>query len=191
MSGYGYPSSLWPAPSDVARAAWPGSTWPLSNALPPLAALPTAPRHVRAHVRAALLTWDMRGLAEVAELVATELATNAVRASEGPNWHLSRPGDRRPVIGICLLGDEGRLRIEVWDQAVGVPVLRDLSADSECGRGLALVDAMTGGHWGWHTVVLRSAAKCVWAEIGHDGPVTSPTSPTALRHPDPETGGRK
>jgi hypothetical protein len=47
------------------------------------------------------------------------------------------------MIGICLLADEARLRIEVWDQAVGFPVLREAPADFESGRGLTLVDALS------------------------------------------------
>jgi anti-sigma regulatory factor (Ser/Thr protein kinase) len=170
MSGYGYPSSLWSAPGHVTHATGPDSRWPFSSVWLPLAALPTTPGYARACVRAALLAWNMRGLAEVAQLVVTELATNAVRASKRPDRRLSRQSDRTPVIGICLLGDNTRLRIEVWDQAAGVPVFRETPAESESGRGLTLVDAMAGGHWGWHMVVLPWATKCVWAEIGHPGP---------------------
>jgi hypothetical protein len=125
MNGCGYPSSRWPDPGRVIYATWPGLQWLLSNAMTPLAALPTTPGHARALVRAALFAWNMSNLTETAELVVTELVTNAVRASE-------RSG-RSPS---C--------------QAGGFPVLREASADSECGRGLALVDAMTEGRWGWH-----------------------------------------
>jgi anti-sigma regulatory factor (Ser/Thr protein kinase) len=173
MSGCGYPS---PAGHHV---------------MTPLAALPTAPGHTRAHVRVALLAWDMSALAETAELVATELVTNAVRASERPGGSFYSQDGETPMIGICLLADGARLRIEVWDQAVGFPVLREASADSECGRGLALVDVVTEGHWGWHLAARPQPAKCVWAEIGPPAPVTVPTLLTpALRHPNPETGGR-
>jgi anti-sigma regulatory factor (Ser/Thr protein kinase) len=171
MDGCGYPSSRWPAPGRVSYSTWPGPQWPLSNVMTPLAALPTAPGHARAYVRAALLAWDMSTLAAVAELVTTELATNAVRASERPDRRLSRQNDRTPLLGICLLANGARLRIEVWDQAVGFPVLREAAADSECGRGLTLVDAMTEGHWGWCPIVLPWAAKCVWAEIGRPAPL--------------------
>src|SRR5260221_567669 len=56
--------------------------WPLVSALPPLAALPTAPACARGHVRAAAREWGLSDLADTAELVASELVTNAVQASE-------------------------------------------------------------------------------------------------------------
>jgi anti-sigma regulatory factor (Ser/Thr protein kinase) len=187
MSGYGYPNSL---RSASGRRTRPRSQWPLSNVMPPLAALLTAPGYARTHVRAALLAWDISSLAEVAELVATELITNAVRASKQPGRSRSWQDGQCPTIGICLLADGPRLRIEVWDQATGFPVLRETSVDSECGRGLALVDAMTGGRWGWCPAMLPWATKCVWAEIGQLAPVRAPTLLTpALLHPNPETGG--
>jgi hypothetical protein len=157
-----------------------------------LAALPTAPGHARAYVRAAVHAWGISSLAEVAELVATELVTNAVCASEGPDLHPSNQDDQAPAIGLCLLLTDGaRLRIEVWDQAAGFPLLYEASADSDSGRGLALVDAMTEGHWGWHPAAISNAAKCVWAEIDHPAPVAAaiPMTP-ALAHPSQETGGR-
>jgi anti-sigma regulatory factor (Ser/Thr protein kinase) len=49
------------------------------------------------------------------------------------------------LIRVCLLTDGDVLAIEVWDQAPGVPVLRDASGLTETGRGLAIIDALTGG----------------------------------------------
>jgi len=162
MNGHVYPGSLRPAPDGVLR---PGAPWPLSNVMTPLSALPSALSCVRAEVRAALTRWDMSNLTEAAELVVTELATNAVRAagrSGQPSSGLGRP---TPVILICLLADRVRLRIETWDQAPGFPVLRGAPVDAEFGRGLALVDAMTEGRWGWHPTLSAQVGKCVWAEI--------------------------
>jgi anti-sigma regulatory factor (Ser/Thr protein kinase) len=191
MSGCDYPHSRRSGSSRVICATWPESQWRLSDVTAPLAALPTAPRIARAHVRTALLAWGMSSLADVAELVASELVTNALRASEQPGRPLSRQDRRTPVIGICLLADEARLRIEVWDQAAGLPVLREVPADFESGRGLTLVDALTEGRWGWHPAALPWTAKCVWAEIGHPARVpASPNLTSAFRHPTPETGAR-
>jgi hypothetical protein len=52
--------------------------WPLLSTLPPLAALPTAPATARAHVNAVLTGWQMDAQVDVAELVASELVTNAL-----------------------------------------------------------------------------------------------------------------
>jgi anti-sigma regulatory factor (Ser/Thr protein kinase) len=191
MSGCDYPNSRRSASSRVICATWPESQWPLSDVIAPLAALPTAPRIARAYVRAALLAWGMSSLADAAELVASELVTNALRASEQPGRSPSHQDRRTPVIGICLLADEVRLRIEVWDQAAGFPVLREVPADFESGRGLTLVDALTEGRWGWQPAALPWTAKCVWAEIGHPARVPAPPNlPSAFRHPSPETGAR-
>jgi hypothetical protein len=48
---------------------------------------------------------------------------------------------KRPA---CLT-DSDALTIECWDQAPGVPVLREASGLAECGRGLAITDDLTGG----------------------------------------------
>lgn len=47
------------------------------------------------------------------------------------------------------------------------PELRQLSADAESGRGLALVDALTGGRWG--VSGRAGVGKLVWAECATDG----------------------
>ena len=82
MNGCDYPNSRRPGSGLAIGATRPESHWPLSDVIAPLAARPTAPRIGRAHVRAALLAWGMSGLADVAELVASELVTNALHASK-------------------------------------------------------------------------------------------------------------
>jgi len=56
----------------------PGMTadWPLSTSLP-LGALPGATPCARLHARAVLAEWGLHDLAESAELVVSELVTNA------------------------------------------------------------------------------------------------------------------
>jgi hypothetical protein len=68
------------------------------------------------------------------------------------------------VIRLCLVTDGETLAIECWDQAPGIPVLRAASGLAETGRGLAIIDALTGGAWGWLPAIGR-ADKCVWADI--------------------------
>src|SRR5580698_9874409 len=46
-----------------------------------LAALPSAVPCARGHVRAVALEWGLQELADTAELLASELVTNAIRAS--------------------------------------------------------------------------------------------------------------
>lgn len=153
-----------------------------------LAATPSAIRQTRRFAEMFLHKHGLAALKDTALLIVSELATNAVCASEQTDPHLN---GQMPAIGLCLLADGPRLRIEVRDEAVGFPVLWEASVDSERGRGLALIDAMTEGHWGWHSVILPQAAKCVWAEISQQPPATTQAALTPfLHHHTPETGGR-
>jgi hypothetical protein len=132
--------------------------------MPPLAALPTAPSAARAHVRATLATWRMSRHAGVLELVVSELVANGVNASADGDGAPRYLAGRMPVIQLCLLTDGARLVAEVWDQAPGVPVRLSAGRDNESGRGLDLVDMITGCRWGWHPA--RSGpGKCIWAEL--------------------------
>jgi anti-sigma regulatory factor (Ser/Thr protein kinase) len=144
-------------------AAVPGTAWPLSSALPPMGALISAPGTARAHVRAVLAGWGLAGLTGVCELVVSELTTNAVEASTGPSGRLLYVNGGMPVVRVCLFSDGERLLIEVWDLAPGFPVLRRAASDAEEGRGLHLIDALSGGRWGWQPG--QGPAKMVWAEL--------------------------
>lgn len=148
------------------RTTWQVTAWPLSIAMPPLAALPTAPGCARADVRAVLSAWEMAALTEIAELVVDELVTNAVCASARSGTTASHMAESTtPVIRTCLLADSTWLRAEIWDQADGVPVLGQAPMHAESGRGLAIVDAITEGRWGWYPAPRGQKGKCVWAEM--------------------------
>lgn len=85
--------------------------------------------HARELVRKTLVAWMLTDLAELAELVVTELATNALRHGIGPiDIRLSLPGNN--------------LRIEVHDHGAGRPLRRETTTDGEQGRGLALIDGL-------------------------------------------------
>jgi len=106
----------------------------------------------------------MSGLADVLELVVSELVANGFKASADGDGAPRYLAGRMPVIRLCLLTDGARLVAEVWDQAPGVPVRLSAGRDDESGRGLDLVDMITGSRWGWHPA--RSGpGKCVWAEF--------------------------
>ena len=147
------------------------TAWPLSSAMAPLGVLPTAPGCARAYVPFTLAAWNFGHFAETAELVVSEMVTNAVEAStvHGSPLYV---GGRMLVVWVRLFSDGFRLIIEVVDQAPGVPVEGKAVPDDECGRGLPLVDAFTDGHWGW---LLGPPGKCVWAELRAEdsGPGTS------------------
>ena len=87
-----------------------------------------------------------------------------LKASTGPGGRLLYVNGRMPVIRVCLLSDGSRLLVEVHDQALGVPVLRDAAVDAVSGRGLPMVHALTVGQWGWQ-IAPGEPGKCVWAAL--------------------------
>lgn len=108
-----------------------------------------------------LTAWDMQDLAEAATLVLSELLTNAVQ-------HADRSADAvvGSEIGARFVRLPDAVRIEVHDVSAKAPQLRTSDPDSleERGRGLLLVDALTGGRWG---VGERDGiGKLVWAHVG-------------------------
>ncbi|WP_399088671.1 ATP-binding protein [Streptomyces sp. BBFR2] len=115
---------------------------------------PRSVRRARLALRARLLASGIgRDAAGVAELLVSELVTNAVKA-------------RAPVMGAvgvrCGASGDGRLRLEVQDGSAELPVREGCPGeDAECGRGLMLVDALADG-WG---VVRHVIGKTVWAEL--------------------------
>lgn len=132
-----------------------------------LAVLPSAPRWARALVRDALGRWGMDAYAHTAELLVSELVTNAVRA-----------GGRETVVRMAAEAD--RLRIEVADTGSGSPCVADPAPDAEDGHGLLVVSTISA-EWGTYPVRLESGeaiGKVVWCEI----PATEPASVPGAAH---------
>jgi hypothetical protein len=96
------------------------SPWPLQTRLE-LAAHRTAPGVVRGHVRAVAYEWGLAGLADTAELLASEIATNAVLASQ----RLTTGTDLAvvPVIQLWV-----RRMAFSWSFTSGTPAMRCLSS---------------------------------------------------------------
>jgi len=125
-------------------------SWPLSSSLP-LGAFRTATPCARLHARAVLTEWGLRGLAETAELIVSELVTNAVRASAGPDGRARYGEAGLPVVVLRLFADATRVLIEVWDEIPSAPVTEHADPDDESGRGLMLIEAVSD-LWTWATV---------------------------------------
>lgn len=93
---------------------------------------------------------DTDSLADTAELVASELAVNAVRHG-------------RPPATLTLRRLPGRLRIEVANApGPGEPTLGALDGDAPGGRGLAIV-SRASADWGWRRD--EEGLVTVWAEV--------------------------
>ncbi|GAA3851760.1 ATP-binding protein [Streptomyces sedi] len=108
----------------------------------------------RRRVRGALASWGVpEETARTVELVVSELVANAVRHTASATVG-ARLWDRGDVLGV-----------EITDEHAGAegPSRRAAAEEDECGRGLALVDALTL-RWG---VVAEGpgTGQRVWAEV--------------------------
>jgi len=149
-------------PDAVADPPGMSASWPLSTSLP-LGALPGATPCARLHARAVLTEWGLDDLSEAAELIVSELITNAVQASTAPNGRPRYDGAGMPVVVLRMASDRIKLLIEVWDVIPGAPAAERPGPDDEGGRGLMLVEAMCE-RWNWQTV-RGWPGKVVWAEL--------------------------
>ncbi|MFF4312533.1 SpoIIE family protein phosphatase [Streptomyces sp. NPDC001507] len=113
-----------------------------------LALDPAEVRRARAVVREQLHDWGLARLADPAELMVSELVTNAVRHSH------SRPVQLRLIRGETLL-------CEVDDDDHTLPTLLGVDPAAETGRGLRVVSTLAR-EWGTSRT---AAGKTVWFEL--------------------------
>jgi len=136
--------------------------WPLLSHVE-LRALPGSVRFARLHTKSILRRWCLGGLADTAELVVSEIITNAVRAS-------APIADQQPESGqapgaqplrFWLTSDQRSVLIQVWDSDHHRPVRKDVGPDAEAGRGLLLIETLST-QWGWYAPE-EQGGKVVWA----------------------------
>ncbi|MFE0420069.1 ATP-binding protein [Streptomyces tendae] len=141
------------------------------------------PHRLRRVLRAALAHWRLSDHGETAELLLTELVTNALRHSDGSS------------IGVRVCVRDDRLVIAVNDGSPGIPVLRPAGPDDESGRGLFLVEALAES-WGasadgattWCTLPLTEdkgpsdmEPAAVTAPVLREMPLELPADPSAVK----------
>ena len=142
----------------------PASPHPAGNARPlpqPTATCllgprPESVRTSRNFTRDTLVEWDMPALADAAELVVSELVTNALR--HGIPSACQLVSDR--CVRLRLLAQAPFVMCMVTDPGADIPVLRESGPTSESGRGLNVVECCSV-RWGWH--LLDDGGKVVWA----------------------------
>jgi anti-sigma regulatory factor (Ser/Thr protein kinase) len=117
-----------------------------------LGAVLTGPGCGRSWIRTVLREWGAEAAADLAELIASELLTNAVAASV-------RCG--ATAVHLYLASDHRSLLIMVRDFAPGTPARRRLSTDEDSGRGLQIVGELAGQH-GWQPPPDGGPGKVVW-----------------------------
>ena len=136
--------------------------WPLRNYLE-LGALPSAVPCARLHTRQLLWEWQLTALSGTAELLVSELVTNAVQ--------ITQADARTDPVRLWLLADRARLLMLVWDACPLPPVRVSPDGEAENGRGLLLVETLSTrwDHFGHH-----SGGKVVWALCDTADTLTEP-----------------
>lgn len=119
-----------------------------------------APGRARALLRKQFAEWGVAPEpAGTAELLLSELVTNAVRHGRAPQGR---------DIGVRLARYDGVLRVEVADAGPPVELAPVALAErDEHGRGLAIVAAFAG-RWG-QCPRAHGIGKAVWAEVTWEG----------------------
>jgi hypothetical protein len=108
-----------------------------------------APGQARRAVRAMLTRAGHDDVTDTAELLTSELVTNAVRQGDDDS------------VGVDVHYD-GVVRVAVKDGSQALPVLRDADELDTDGRGIAMVNRLAKR---WGVEVRGSAGKVVWFEL--------------------------
>jgi anti-sigma regulatory factor (Ser/Thr protein kinase) len=120
-----------------------------------LAPLPSAVPCARLHATQILREWGLQELAGDAELVISELMTNAITASAALSG--------RPPVLLQLIAGERSVRVEVHDRSPLEAVPLHAGANAEHGCGLTIVAALSQRYGSQRTAPDH---KLVWAEVG-------------------------
>jgi len=108
----------------------------------------TAAARARRFVSHTLRTWGLEDAVSDAELLVSELVTNAILHAHSPAT-------------VTIFRDDVRLRVAVCDASTSPPRLRDYGRNAVTGRGMLLVDRIAS-RWG---VDVDGEGKCVWFEV--------------------------
>lgn len=135
----------------------PRSTCMLMPAFPRMAGV------ARRYARWLLDTWQLGSVADTAELLVSELVTNAINATgvkDEPEDSSRLVGKVMPIV-LSISTRAETLVIEVWDTSSTPPLRRAATDEDEDGRGLDLVQALSKE---WGCDVLKTGGKVVWCE---------------------------
>jgi anti-sigma regulatory factor (Ser/Thr protein kinase) len=137
-----------------------------------LAPVPESARAAREFTVAALRKWQLDALIEDAVVIASELATNAIRhgTPAATGGTAGEPGGGRVELSWCL--QASRLICVVTDQTGTPPALAAADPEAESGHGLQIVGALAVA-WGW--TILGTGEKAVWAALELPGPADAAT----------------
>jgi hypothetical protein len=139
-------ANVGPALGSAWQPVRPGLPRPLDAGSVALVTLPTSPFWARRYTR--IFLDSCRGIGEgtteTAELLVSELVTNAVRFASDPGQTPQDPKRAAAsVISLSLRYFRGSLLIEVHDTDENPPVLSGPDDYAESGRGLVLINALS------------------------------------------------
>jgi hypothetical protein len=137
-----------------------------------LAPVPESARAAREFTVATLRKWQLGALIEDAVVIASELATNAIRhgTPTATGGTAGEPEGGRVELSWCL--QASRLICVVTDQTGTPPALAAADPEAESGHGLQIVGALAVA-WGW--TILGTGEKAVWAALDLPGPADAAT----------------
>ncbi len=122
--------------------------------------LPSIPESVpmaRFHVRAALSFHELDEYADDAETITSELIANAIQ-------HVRSDGRETIRVTLARTWSPEAVTVVVSDSSPEGPAMCEVSADSERGRGLRIVEALSV-HWGWHP---EDGGKAIFAVLAKE-----------------------
>lgn len=123
----------------------------------------TAPSCARMFVRCTLNSWLLAHLADDAELIVSELVTNAVKAT-GTDPNAPYTGLRNlAILAVRVRVSGDALVIEVWDGDANEPgEPTEVEELAEGGRGLVIVAALSRRYG---VTTLTTGGKIIWSEL--------------------------
>jgi serine/threonine-protein kinase RsbW len=136
-----------------------------------LLSIPESARIARWHVRAAFEYHGLGDYAYDAQIITSELVTNAIQHADA-DW------TERIVVSLMLVHNPEAIAVVVMDSSPYPPVKREAAADSERGRGLQIVEALSP-HWRW---VPEDDGKTVFAVL------ETPNTTSGIRSNGNQTG---
>ena len=122
--------------------------------------LPSSPESVRIArflVRAALVFHGLGEYAEDAEIITSELVTNAI-------CHVADDPAEAIAVTVARVWHPAAVTVIVADSSPYGPVMRETSGTSERGRGLHVVAALSA-EWGWRP---QPGGKSIYAVIARE-----------------------
>ncbi len=132
-----------------------------------LGAYENAPGSARGHARNVLAEWGLAAFTDAVCLVISEMVTNSLRAIQKVAWEVALPPVRLWLLGVAGADAAGQVMILVWDAVAEPPVPQVAGAEDVSGRGLGIVDWLSGRQRGWYFPAAPYGGKVTQALIDH------------------------